>query len=185
MGCLLAGLPPSRDALVDIDLRLDVGWFRCLGRKGNMIHLLSSPVGPIWVIECDSCLTGSGAFTTSCCFTGVYSPAFMVAFPALHELEAINLLIAVRHLVLTNSVGIVMLVNTENAASAAALSSGRAVDPMGLCQGAVAPRFALEIRHKPGTLLQFVDDLSHAHASPQPLTLSVRSAHPDPCRGSG
>ena len=52
----------------------------------------------------------------------------MVAFLAIHELEAINLLVAI------NSAGIVVLVNTDNAASAAALSSGRAVDPtLGAC----------------------------------------------------
>ena len=52
----------------------------------------------------------------------------MAAFPAIHELDAFNLLVAVRHLVPTNSVGIVVLVNSDNAASAAALSSGRTVE---------------------------------------------------------
>ena len=53
----------------------------------------------------------------------------MAAFPAIHELEVINLLVALRHLVPTSAVGIVGLVNMDNAASATALSLGRAVDP--------------------------------------------------------
>ena len=104
----------------------------------------------------------------------------MAAFLAIHELEAVNLLVAVRHLVPTNSAGIVVLVNTDNAASAAALSSGRAVDAtFGACVReiwllAAIGSYDIEVRHKPGAQLQFADALSRAHCSPHALTC-VRS----------
>ena len=107
----------------------------------------------------------------------------MAAFPVIEELEAVNLLVAVRHLVPTNSVGIVVLVSTDNAASAAALSSGHSVDPtLGACArelwliGALGS-FAIENWHKPGAQLQFADALS---LPPLPLTLCARCAHRDP-----
>ena len=86
----------------------------------------------------------------------------MAAFPTIHELEAINLLVTMRRLVTTNSAGIMVLVNIDNATSAATLSSGRAVYPtLGAC--------AIEIRHKPGAQLQFADALSRAQAFPSAL----------------
>ena len=66
-----------------------------------------------------------------------------------------------------NSVGIVVLVNTNNAASAAALSSGRTVDPtLGACAKELwlltaLGSFDIEIQHQ----LQFVGALSRTHAS--------------------
>ena len=83
----------------------------------------------------------------------------MAAFPAIHEIEAINILISVRHLVPTNSAGIMVLVNTDNAASAATLSSGCTVDPtLGACTRELWLLAALiKIRHKPGVQLQFTD----------------------------
>ena len=75
---------------------------------------------------------------------------------AIHELEAFNLLLAVRSLVPSNSAGIVVIVNTDNAASAAALSSGRATDAtLGVCAReiwllAALRSYDIEVRHKPG-----------------------------------
>ena len=83
----------------------------------------------------------------------------MAAFPAIHELEAVNLLVALRYLVPTNSAGIVVLVNTDNAASATALSSGRTVDAaLGACAReiwllAALGSFEIEVRHKPSAAL--------------------------------
>ena len=104
----------------------------------------------------------------------------MAAFPAIHELEAINLLVAVRNLVPSNSAGIVVLINTDNAASAAALSWGRATDAtLGACVReiwllAANGSYDIEVRQKPGVQLQFADALSSAHCSPCALTC-VRS----------
>ena len=107
----LQGLFASRDTPVNVHLGLDVEWFGCLAHKGTGVHLPSAPVWPVWVIECNSCLTRGGAFTTSRCFAEAYSPAFMAACPAIQELEAVNLLITMRHLVPNNSANIVFLVN--------------------------------------------------------------------------
>ena len=65
-----------------------------------------------------------------------------------------------------------VLVNTDDAASAATLSLGRAVDPtLGTCTRELwlltaLGSFDFEIRHKPGAQLQFADALSLSHASP-------------------
>ena len=45
------------------------------------------------------------AFTTSRCYGEAYTSAFTAAFHAIHELEAVNLLITIRHLVPSNSEG--------------------------------------------------------------------------------
>ena len=67
------------------------------------------------------------------CYGEAYTASFMAVFPAIYELEAVNL-VAIRYLVPTNSVGIVILVNMDNAAFATALSSGRAMDAtLGAC----------------------------------------------------
>lgn len=52
----------------------------------------------------------------------------MASFLAIHELEAVNLLVTVRHLIPNNSAGFGTLTNTDNAAFPTNLSSGRAVD---------------------------------------------------------
>ena len=148
--------------------------------------MLHPPVRPAWVIECDSCLTWGGAFTTYRCYCEAYTAAFMATFPAIHELEAVNLLVAIRHLVPTNLAGIVLLVNTDNAASAAALSSGGAVDGnLGACAReiwllAALGNFGIEVQHKLGAQFQFADTLSRAHSSPLPLNLSAGNVLPTP-----
>ena len=53
-----------RPAEVYPKLRKDIDWFHAYAEQGNGIHLLPPPpVRRIWVIECDSCLTGGGVFS--------------------------------------------------------------------------------------------------------------------------
>ena len=60
---------------------MNVDWFRPYTETGNGIHLLPSPVKREWVIECDSCMTGGGAFTEEKCYTEAYTPEFTHACP--------------------------------------------------------------------------------------------------------
>ena len=64
----LRGLHASGEVAVDAGLRVDFAWFRRYAREGNGVHLLPPPVRPVWVIECDSCLTGGGTYTSVLCY---------------------------------------------------------------------------------------------------------------------
>ena len=82
-----------------------------------------------WVIECDSWLTGvgGGAF-----FAEEYSPGFVRAYLLIHELEALNLVVALRTLRTDVCAGLDLIMNIDNATSAHALGMVQATDPRGL-----------------------------------------------------
>ena len=64
----------------------------------------------------------------------------MAAFSAIHELEVVNFLLAVRHLIPDNCTYIVLLVNVDNTALTATLSSGQVDPTLGACARELAPR---------------------------------------------
>ena len=171
---ILAALREARHfgtSPVGEDLRMDVNWFRAYARQSNGIYIIPPRKRPEWTIECDSCLTGGGAHSPVRYFRERYKDAFTSRYPAIHELEALNLIAAVRHLGPDAAEGATVIVNTDNAASAAALESGRATDPtLAACSRemwllAAHLNVNIEIRHKPGVDLVLADALSRYHCS--------------------
>jgi len=100
-----------------------------------------------------------------------YPADFTGAFPTIHQLEAVNLVVAVKTLLPTNPTGFEVVVHTDNSASVATLSSGRGSDPVLLACArelwleAAKRSFVITIIHKAGVLLELADALSRAHLS--------------------
>ena len=160
MACLLASpccLLVSRDAPVDTGHRSDMDWFRRYAREGNGVHLLPPR-------------------------SGQYMGHRVRLLPHLRRcLHNLPLLRRGEHRSVhgrvpchprvggsINSVEIVVLVNTDNAASAAALSLGHAC-AREIWLLAALGSFEIEVRHKPCAQFQFMDTLSRPHNSPPAL----------------
>ncbi len=118
---------------------------------------------------------GGGAFSEERCFAEEYEPEFVQAYPLIHELETLNLVVAVHTLRPFVCAGLDIVVNTDNSASAHTLGTGPATDvTLAACAReiwllAALGSFTITIRHKPGADLIFADALSRAHASPAAL----------------
>ena len=156
---------------VDEDLIRDIMWFSRYAKESNGVTLIPPPVRPIWLIECDSCLTGGGAYSQTSYFAEQYTREFTQRFKSIHALEAVNLVEAVASLRPQMSAGMMIKINTDNQASASSLQSGRCTDQdLGLCSRelwlmAAVGNFTIDISHKPGVELILADALSRAHVS--------------------
>ena len=76
---------------------------------------------------------GGGAFSEERCFAVEYSPGFVHVYPLIHELEALNLVVAVRTLRTDVCASLNLIMNTDNTATAHALGTGRARTPPSRC----------------------------------------------------
>ena len=164
-----AGKPTA----VDDELKKDVIWFRDYAAASNGVCIIPPVITETFNIECDSCLTGGGAFSPSHYYAEQYTPAYMTAIPTIHALEAANLVEAIYTLTADAPGGGVVHINTDNSAAAVSLETGKCTDPhLGMCARelwliATLKNFTVRISHKPGKDLILADALSRAHMSPQ------------------
>lgn len=120
--------------------------------------------------KCDSCLTGGGGNCEHLCYTWKYSLDFRRRFTTIHELEAINLVVAVSTFIKRVSrPGDEIKVWTDNISSAYALESERTKDAtLGACARelwliAAINDVHISIGHKPGQDIPLADALSRLH----------------------
>ena len=164
---LLRAAPPEGTVKVDCELRRDVKWFidyaaECNGR------LLLNPTLPELVIECDACLEGAGGFSP----THYYS----LRFPPnetknrhISQLEAINVVMALKSLVPPTITHHHVKVVTDNLASVYALNTGRTRDyVLAACSRelwliAATQELTITLDHAPGESLVLADALSRRH----------------------
>lgn len=149
----------------------DVNWFLHFASASNGV-LLYNPDKPVFQCECDSSLEAAGGFMTPYYYNWVYTDQHRQAFPSIHELEAINLLITyktfAKYIPDDNALVIIF---TDNIASSYALETGRTKDTtLASCARelwllAARRSHTISIRHKPGVQLEFVDALSRMHSS--------------------
>lgn len=145
---------------IDEHFLKDVRWFYLYARDANGISLYSQD-GPQLTIECDSSLQGAGGNTNRFCKNHT------IRFPAIHQMEAVNILVAYRTLAHQHSKDPTRVrILTDNIASSSALMTGRTRDPV---LGACARELWLEaakwddsisIEHTPGTSIPLADALS-------------------------
>lgn len=154
------------------DFRLDVKWFITFAKLSNGVSLFN-PAKTQAEIECDSSLTGGGGVAGTWCYTWQYSTAHMNKFKNIHDLEAINTVVAFRTLAPKLAPpGSHVIIQTDNSSSAYALETGRTKDlTLAACAREIWLIAALHdhtvsITHKPGVLIPLSDALSRLHEDP-------------------
>lgn len=143
------------------DLHLHPQW--------EMPHRSPHPCHLVWILECDSCLTGGGACSPTRYYSEEYSDDLKRRFLCIHELEAVSLsqynTSSWSHPQDTSGI------NTDHHASDLAVESSRSRDPtLALCTRelwllAISRSFNIAVRHKPGTSLVLADALRQVHSS--------------------
>lgn len=151
---------------LDDEFKADVAWFMYYAAAANGVSLFS-PVKETIFIECDSSLTGGGANSGTAYYIWKYTNQHMEKYPAIHQLEAINALVAYRTLCPSkNSAGKCVVIVTDNLSSSLALEHGRTKDKvLSACAREIwleAAKADHDIRmcHRSGSLIPLADALS-------------------------
>lgn len=147
------------------EFRLDVKWFFSYPRTANGISLIQ-PVRPKAHIKCNSSFMGGG-IGSKFCYTWLYSQQHKKIFAKIHELEAVNILLAFKTLASKKALpGAEVTIWTDNSSSAYALKSGRTKDPtLAACSRELWLLVAISsqvitVRHEAGHLIHLADALS-------------------------
>lgn len=151
------------------DFRLDVKWFYLYSKAANGVALFSLERTE-FEVECDSSLQGAGGAGGSLCYNWKYTATHTKTFNNIHELEAVNVIVAFNTLCPSQAPqGAKIIIYTDNISSACALESGRTSDPtLGACSRelwllAARHDFVINIVHKPGNDIPLSDALSRFH----------------------
>lgn len=150
---------------LDDGFKSDVLWFFAYARSANGISLISPVIENIY-IECDSSLHGGGGNTDSHFYKWRYTDSHKLKFPLIHQLEAINLLVAYRSFPALHTAGKRVVMVTDNLASSYALSSAKTKDSVLACCArelwlhAARADHELTFEHREGTLIPLADALS-------------------------
>lgn len=151
------------------EFRLDVKWFYIYSRTANGIALFATERAS-FEIECDSSMEGAGGAGGQVCYTWKYNSRHKKVFKNIHELEAVNIIVAFNTLCPCQAPhGAKIIIYTDNISSAYALESGRTSDPtLGACSRelwllAAIHDFIITIVHKPGEDIPLADALSRYH----------------------
>lgn len=155
------------------EFKLDVKWFHEYASLSNGIELISPPT-TYFYIECDSSLTGGGGNSNLSFYSWAYAKQHVDKYAHIHQLEAINLLVAYRTLTpKRNTQGATIVMVTDNLASSYALTTGRTKDLiLAACSRelwleAARAQHNIAIEHTPGDHIPLADALSRQHSDRQ------------------
>lgn len=159
---------------IDKEFKADINWFCKYAEQGNGI-LLCAPKKQQLYIECDSSLHGAGGNNDEKYYAWAYSKKHKKTFPYIYQLEAINIVVAVKTLAnFCPTIPTHLTVWTDNITSSFALQTGRTKDNvLGACARelwlhASKANMTLEIKHKRGELIPLADALSRlSHDQPK------------------
>ena len=112
--------------MVPNELALDVSWFPEFTEATNGLVLPPPQDKKTWVIECDPSLQAGGAHSPA----ARYSKAVLDQGYNIAQLEAINLVTALRNLAPPKAHEYSIIINTDNMTSQQAFSSGAGRDPV-------------------------------------------------------
>lgn len=150
----------------------DVRWFLEFARISNGIRYIR-PHSQVFIIECDSCLEAGGGVAHGFAYTWKYPQQVKDRYTAIHELEAINLVVAyLTFASLCTDVNTIITIFTDNMAGSYALQTGRTRDPtLGACArelwlAAAVNHHSISIKHKPGNEIELADALSRMFIDP-------------------
>lgn len=169
MARILATLRYMKDrnwTTIDDQFRADVEWFCTYAEQGNGIFLCK-PTKKQLHIKCDSSLHGAGGNTSDTYYTWTYSDEHKLQYQQIYQLEAVNIVVAYKTLAdFYPQEPTLVTIWTDNITSSFALQSGRTKDKLlaacvrEIWLHASKRNQTVEIKHKPGTLLQLADALS-------------------------
>lgn len=162
---------------IDSEFKKDIRWFQLYARTGNGINLYTPSLPSMW-IECGSSLHGGRGNTDTCAYSWVYTNRHVHTFKAIHQLEAVNILIAYRTLTHANTKdSLAVTIYTDNMSSSYALMTGRTCDTVlascarELWLEAAKNGDRITIEHKPGQLIPLADALSRMAVNPDKAAL--------------
>ena len=156
---------------INQDFKLDVRWF-CEFAKLSNHRMLLEPKLPFLNLECDACPQGGGGFSDS----QFYEIAFPKAISGtlnISQIEALNLVLALKTLIPASLTNARILVKTDNTGAQCALSTGRTRDSvLAACAREVwlisaVKQVDILIHHAPGESLVLADALSRASFNPR------------------
>lgn len=163
---------------LDEGFKADVKWFQAYAQSANGLSLISPVLQNIY-IECDSSLHAGGGNSDGFFFVWTYTDQHKAKYQQIHQLEAINLLVAYRTLSpWHNTAGRRVVMVTDNAASSFALTTGRTKDSvLASCTRemwleAAKADHELSIQHKDGNLIPLADALSRVSFDPSKTALA-------------
>lgn len=164
----------------DSQFKADLQWFRLYAEAGNGISIIA-PVTQYIYIECDSSLEAGGGNSMSQCYSWEYPLEHREKYPSIHQLEAVNAVVAYRTLCPKfGTAGKCIVIVTDNLASAFSLMTGRTKDPLlatcarELWLEAAKADHDIQIEHQPGENIPLADALSRSFKDSQKLELAQR-----------
>ena len=173
MGRILAALRAADvhgDVQVTLDFEKDLNWFIAFAGSCNR-RLMLQPKRLESFIECDACLKGGGGHTATHYYHTVYSAAYANKLH-ISQLEALNVVQALKCLIPPSHRGRRVIVRTDNIAAMYALNTGRTHDPvLASCAREIWLTAAIQdldilLVHIPGTELVLADALSRRSFTP-------------------
>ena len=113
--------------IISYEVRKDIDWFKRYARQCNA-RMIIKPKLRNFLIECDACIKGAGGHSN----LEYYDLVFPVKYQGFHisQIEALNVVIALKTLIPQDLRGARVTLNTDNIAAMFALSSGRTRDPI-------------------------------------------------------
>ena len=172
MSRILAALrsaPQSGSILIGDPLRRDVHWFSMYTAMCNGRLMLTRDL-PTFEIQCDACLEGGGGFSATH-FYSLRFPQGMVENLHISQIEAMNIIIAVKTLLPRDLRSAEIVITTDNSAAMHTLNTGKTRDPiLAACSRelwlvAALRELRIVVNHAPGETLVLADALSRRHKS--------------------
>ena len=179
----LRAAEPGELINITTEVHKDLNWFVMFASACNR-RVMFSPKLNEFVIECDACLQGSGGFSSThyyhAQFTSTHTARYHIS-----QLEALNIVQALKSLTPHHLTNARVVVHTDNIAAMYALNTGRTKDvTLAACAReirlfAAFRQLDILVAHVPGVELVLADALSRKQftqlwiSSPRPLLKSV------------
>ena len=165
----LRAAPQHGTVKIRDDLRRDIAWFAEYTAQCNGRILMKKSL-PTFDIQCDACLEGGGGFSASQYYSVPLSDPM---FNDMHisQIEAFNIVLAVKTLIPDDLRSAQVCITTDNIAAMHTLNSGKTRDPiLAACSRelwliAAVRELAIVVSHSPGASLVLADALSRRHKS--------------------
>ena len=158
------------------DLRADIRWFLRYAQTSNGIFMIE-PQLRVFEVQCDACPKGAGGFSEKNYYS-VEFPQEAAQEYHINQLEAANIVLAVKTLLPIDVRNIELRITTDNMVAMQTLNTGRTRDPfLAACSRelwliAATRQLRIVVNHAPGVTLILADALSRWHHSPDHVPIA-------------